>query len=455
MSKVIRIGGGGGYAAIHLDPALELIEKGNIDYICFDALSENELSLVTMNKLKNPSAPGYDMQMEKRMKQLLVPAMKNNVKIVSNMGSANPIGAAMWIANFAREQGLSGVKVAAITGDNVRADLLAGDFRAAENNKLISEFGDDLIAAHAYISCESIVEALAKGANIVVTGRMGDAAMFLGPLCYEFGWKKDDWDNLAKGTMIGHLLECAALLTGGNFCDPPYRVVENMAHIGFPIAEIHENGNVFLTKVEGSGGCVTVDTCKDQWLYEITDPYNYKHADVTVDITQAGFEQVGKDRVKITGRIIGKPSPDMLKASMGVRDGYLCQSTVWYGGPNALRRAQLAKEVYEERFRFRGFKPDVYKLFLLGIEGLYGNAPGVPKAEDLNLWEVGLRLAARGQDLNELEEMVHELTGRLCEIGPYGETCESFAFQHRTVVKYYHTFIPRDLIKAQITYVEV
>ncbi len=453
MGKVIRIGGGGGYAAIHLDPAEEMLKKGNLDYICFDCLSENELSLVTINKLEHPEATGYDMQLHKRMKRILKLALDNHVKIVSNMGSANPVGAAEWIAAYAQELGYTKVKVAAVTGDNVRSYLLESDHKAVENDGYIRDFGDHLIQAHAYISCEGIIEALGKGADIVVTGRMGDAAMFLGPLCYEFGWKNDDWDNLAKGTMIGHLLECGALMTGGNFADPPYRVVENIYRMGFPIAEIHENGDVFLTKVEGSGGCVTKDTCKAQWLYEITDPINYKHADVTIDVTQVEFVEVARDRIQMAGRIIGKPAPEMLKVAMGVQDGYYTQTTVWYGGPAAMERAKMAREIIKQRYEYIGFKPDAYRIFLLGQEGLYCNAPGVP--EDLKLWEVGVRMAARGQDPDELEEMVHEVTGRLCETGPYGETCESFALQRRKVVKYYHTFIPRDVIKTKITYVEV
>lgn len=451
--KTVRIGSGGGYAAAAMDPALDSIKYGDISYICFDSLSENELSLVALEKIKDSSIPGYDLQLEKRMKKLLKPALDHKVKIIGNMGSGNPVAAAEYIAGQVKALGYTGVKVAAVTGDNVREFLLASDYKTVENDRPIRDFGDKMLAAHAYIACDGIVEALEHGADIVVTGRMGDAAMYLGALRYEFGWAADDWDKLALGTMVGHQLECEILLCGGNFTDPPYKYTPQLWRAGYPIAEVGEDGSVIFTKPEGTGGMITVDTCKEQWLYEIVDPFCYKHADVSIDITKAHFEQIGKDRVRLCGPVVGSPYPDTLKVAIGVQDGYYTQATIWVGGPGALGRAKFARDMLNARFAHLGFRPDVYKLFLLGIEGLYGDAPGVPK--DLDPWEVGIRFAARGQDRAELEEMVHEATGRMTGLGPAGITCESFSLQLRDVVKYYHTFIPRDVIEMKVTYVEV
>jgi len=448
--KVIRLGGGGGFASDRIDAALELVEKGNINYLCSDSLSENELSLVTMRKLQDQSFPGYDTMLQIRMKDILPVALRRKVKIIGNMGSTNPVAAAKYVSAKAKELGHK-VKVAAITGDNVREYLMSGDFITIEGSRPIRDFGDDLVAAHAYVSSIGIERALREGAEIVLTGRVGDAALFLGALRYEFNWAEDDWDSLAIGTMVGHQLECAGQLTGGFYADPPYKTVEQAYKLGFPIAEVHDNGDVFFTKVQGTGGVVSVGTCKEQALYEVHDPANYKHAEVTVDLSKVDFQQVEKDRVKMFG-VRGKPSPDTLKVALGVREGYFSTTTIWFAGPGAKERAEWGRQVLYARFDYLGYRPDALGIFLMGVDGVYGNAPGVPK--NTNPWEVGLRVAARSHNKEELETMMLETAARLSTNGPAANTCEHTTWSVRDVVAYYHTFIPRESIKLEITYVE-
>jgi hypothetical protein len=452
-TKKIRIGGGSACAEDRVDHAVEMIERGSLDYICFDSLSENELSQVLIHKLSHPEDKGYDLQLEKRMTQVLPAALKHKVKVIGNMGSTNPVAAAEYIAALTKKLGYQGIKIAAVTGDNVRDYLLKSKgILTAEYSLPVNEFGDKLVAANAYIPCTCIEEALKNGADIVLTGRVGDSGLFLGALRYEFGWKSDDWDNLALGIMCGHQLECAAQLSGGYYADPPYKQVPNAHKIGYPIAEVHDNGDVFFTKAEGTGGVVDVDSCKEQIIYEIYDPSDYRHAEVIVNLTGVNFEQIRKDCVKMTG-VKGKPAPEKLKVALGVRDGYFTETYAWYGGPGARTRAEYAREMLYARFDYLGYKPDALGIFLMGIDGMYGSAPGVPKNTDP--WEVGVRMAVRGQNRQELVYMIAEATANLTNNGPASVSCMNSNYSIRDVVKYFHVFIPRDAINLKITYVEV
>lgn len=452
--KTVRIGGGAACAEDRVDHAVDMIERGNLDFVIFDSLSENELSQVTIKKLQDPTLPGYDLQLEKRMTQVLPAVLKNKVKLVSNMGSTNPLAAAEWVRDYARELGYKDIKIAAVAGDWVVDYLKTSDCRTVEGDKVCSGFGDDLVTANAYVPIQCIVDALEGGADIVLTGRVGDAAMALGALRYAFGWKDDEWDKLATGMMVGHMLECSAQLSGGYYADPPYKVVPNAHKIGYPIAEVSENLDVIFTKIDGSGGVVDVDVCKEQALYEVHDPKNYYHADVTIDLSNIQLEQVGKDRVRmVAGSIKGKPHTDKLKVSMGVKEGYFTSCYVWYAGPGALSRAKYARDMIYTRFDYLGYKPDAVKIFIMGVDGLYGDAPGVPK--DLDPWEVGLRMAARSHNKKELVYMVAEVTANMTNEGPAACSCENSSLYVRDVVAYYHTFIPRDVPKLTITYLEV
>lgn len=448
--KIIRIGGGGGFADDRIDAALELVEKGNLDYLSFDALSENELSQVAMKKLSDPTHPGYDRMLEYRMSKILPAALKNGVKIISNMGSTNPVAAAQYIANLSSKLGYSGVKVAAVTGDNVLAYIknCEENYITVEQQKDVKSFEENLIAANCYVPSYGIYEALDAGAQIICTGRIGDSAVFMGALRYELGWELDDWDHLALGIMVGHEMECAGQLTGGYYSDPPYKDIPNPFKLGFPLAEIYDNGDVIFTKVYGSGGIVTEDTCKEQALYEVHDPENYVHADVIVDLSHITFEQMGKDRVLMRG-IKGKPAPEKLKVALGVKEGYFSTATVWFAGPGAKERAEWARQMLYARFAYLDFHPDALQIFLMGIDGVYGMAPGVPK--NLNPWEVGVRVACRSHNKEEVEDIMMETACRMSTNGPAAGTCEHATWFVRDVVAYYHILIPREIVETKMT----
>ncbi|MBV9757333.1 MAG: DUF1446 domain-containing protein, partial [Alphaproteobacteria bacterium] len=266
--RTVRIGSGAGYSGDRIEPAVELCERGEIQYIGFECLGERTIALAQQDKLKDPDA-GFDPLLVARMRAVLPVAAARRIRLVTNMGAANPLAAARRTAAIARELGLRGLKIAAVTGDDVLDDLRHGDYALLERPGTVASLGDAIRSANAYLGVAPIVAALAGGADVVITGRVGDPALFVAPLVHEFGWAMDDWDRLGKATVIGHLLECAGQITGGYFADPGYKDVPDLARLGFPIAEVAADGSAVITKVAGSGGRISVRSCKEQLLYEL------------------------------------------------------------------------------------------------------------------------------------------------------------------------------------------
>ena len=254
--RSIHIGSGAGYSGDRIEPAVELAEHGNLDYLGFECLAERTIALAQGERLRNPDA-GFDPLLVARMEATLRPCATRGVRIITNMGAANPTGAAKAIADVARRLGLSGLKIAAVGGDDALRMLAEGEYPLLERPGTVADLGERVASANAYMGVAGILEALRQGADVVVTGRVGDPALFLAPLIHEFGWALDDWDKLGKGTVVGHLLECAGQITGGYFADPGYKDVPDLARLGFPIAEVSEDGSAVITKVEGSGGRVS------------------------------------------------------------------------------------------------------------------------------------------------------------------------------------------------------
>lgn len=248
--SIIRIGAGAGFQGNRLAPALDLAERGQLDYLVFECLGERTIASAQQARRKDPSR-GYDPLLERRMRAVLPVCAKNGTRIVTNMGAANPVGAAQHTARIARELGLSGLKVAAVTGDDVLDRI--GRFVLDETGAPASELGDRLVSANAYVGIDGLVEALAGGADVVICGRASDPTLFLAPLVHEFGWARDDWEKLGRGVLIGHLLECAAQITGGYFADPGVKDVPDLANIGHPLAEVDAEGNATITKLPGTG----------------------------------------------------------------------------------------------------------------------------------------------------------------------------------------------------------
>ncbi len=393
--KTIRIGSGAGYSGDRIEPAIELAEKGGIQYLAFECLAERTIALAQQDKMKNPEA-GYDPLLDRRMRAVLAICKARGIKIITNMGAANPQAAARRTAKIARELGIANLKVAAVAGDDVLEVCKQGDYPFIEIEGRVSGLGNRVLSANAYLGAEPIIRALKAGADVVITGRVGDPALFLAPLIHEFGWAFDDWDRLGKGTLVGHLLECAGQVTGGYFADPGFKDVEDLARLGFPIAEVNEGGDVVITKVEGSGGAVTEATCKEQLLYEVHDPANYIQPDVIADFSQVTIRQLGPDRVSVSGAT-GKPATPTFKTSVGYIDSYIGEGQISYAGPGALPRAKLALEIVRQRLQLCGVQLTESRFDLIGSNALHGE--GLSAGHDP--YEVRLRVTGRTNSLAE------------------------------------------------------
>ena len=297
--KKIRIGSGAGYAGDRIEPAVELMEKGNLDYIIFECLAERTVAIGQQDKEKDPSK-GYNQLLDYRMEKILPLMAKNKVKVITNMGAANPVSAAERTCEIARKLGVSGLKIACVTGDDITDELdKYENEKVLEDGTLLKKKKDVLISANVYMGAEGITKALEEGANLVITGRVSDPALTIGPLVHEFGWNIDDNpDQMGQAVLAGHLLECAGQVTGGYFADPGYKDVPDLWKLGFPLIEIDETGAFTVTKVEGSGGLVSVDTCKEQMIYEIHNPKAYLTPDATADFSKVTFRQVGENQVR-------------------------------------------------------------------------------------------------------------------------------------------------------------
>lgn len=442
--KTIRIGSGAGYSGDRIEPAVELAERGDLHYLGFECLAERTIALAQAERLRDPAA-GFDPLLVARMEAVLPACRANGVRVVTNMGAANPVGAARAAAEVARRLGLSGLRIAAVGGDDVLDVVRRGEHRLLERPGAVADLGDSILSANAYMGADGIVEALRGGADVVITGRVGDPALFLAPLIHEFGWAMDDWDRLGRGTVVGHLLECAGQITGGYFADPGYKSVPDLARLGFPIAEVAENGSAVISKVEGSGGRVSVASCKEQLLYELLDPTAYLQPDVTADFSTVRFAQAGPDQVAMSGGT-GRPRPDTLKVSVGYRDSYVGEGQISYAGPGALARGQLALEIVRERLALTGVRVTETRFELIGVDAVH---PGGAQAVELDPREVRVRVAGRTESMAEAVRIGNEVE-TLYTNGPAGG---GGAWKSaRQVVAVVSTLIPQSLTRAQIYY---
>jgi hypothetical protein len=441
----VKIGCGAGYSGDRIEPAIELAEKGGIQYLGFECLAERTIALAQLEKIKNPER-GYDPLLEARMRAVLGICKSNGVKIITNMGAANPAQAAERTAAIARELGLKGLKIAAVTGDDV-LDLCRGsNLPLLETGDQVRDLGNRIVSANAYLGAEPIVEALHADADVIITGRVSDPALFLAPLIKEFGWAMDDWDRLGKGTVAGHLLECAGQITGGYFADPGYKDVIGLARLGFPIGEVNEDGDVVITKVSGSGGAITAATCKEQLLYEVHDPANYAQPDAVADFSQITVEEAGPDRVLVRGAL-GKPRPAALKVSIGYIDGYTGEGQISYAGPGARARGELALDIVRERLKLTAVDMTEARFDMIGVNALHGGT----LSAGIEPYEVRIRVAARTGSLAEAVRIGNEVE-TLYTNGPAGG---GGAFKSaREVIVVASVLLPRELVKPAVAYLE-
>jgi hypothetical protein len=363
MPDKVRIGAGSGFQGDRLEPAVILASQGELDYLALECLAERTIALAQLRRLADPEA-GYDPLLEKRLGSLLPIAKRNGVRIVTNMGAANPLAAGRKVIRLSRELNLS-VKVAVVTGDDV-VSLLEPSMRTIEaRGAALSEY--EIVSANAYLGADAIVPALATGADVVITGRVADPSLFVAPIAHAFGWRLDDWERLGRATAVGHLLECAGQVTGGYFAEPGLKDVANLAHLGFPWCDVDPEGTGVLGKVAGTGGAITVRTAKEQLLYEVTDPGGYITPDVVADFTGVSLRQTAPDRVSVQGAH-GRLRTPTYKVSVGYRAGFVGEGEVSYAGAKAKERAQLAGEIVSERLRED--VPDL-RIDLIGIDSAH------------------------------------------------------------------------------------
>ena len=441
--KTVRIGAGAGYSGDRIDPAVELAARGSLSYLVFECLAERTIAIAQKARLLDP-AVGFDPLLEERLEAVLPLCNENRIRIISNMGAANPQAAAAKARDVARRLGLRGLRFAAVTGDDILPVVRSSSlFLESMEGTLPSV--DKWVSANAYVGALPIVEALNQGADVILTGRVADPALFLAPLIYEFAWSLDDWNTLGQGTVVGHLLECAGQLTGGYFADPGYKDVPNLAALGFPIAEVQSDGAAVFTKVEGSGGLLNRATCTEQLLYEIQDPASYFTPDVVADFSHVSIEEVGRDRVRVFGGK-GRTRPSTLKVSIGYHDGYIGEGQISYAGPNAMRRAELAHEILT--MRLGGADVSELRVDFIGIDSIHGpylsrNAP-IP-------YEVRLRAAARAGSLRSAARVPREVEA-LYTNGPAGGGGATGST--REVIAIISALIPREAVSHQIHFLE-
>jgi hypothetical protein len=445
--KIIRSGAGAGYSGDRIEPAIELAERGGVQYLVFECLAERTVALAHQERRRQPSR-GYDPFLAQRMHAVLRPCMAKGIRIITNSGAANPLGGAEQVAEVARSLGISGVRIAAVTGDDVLSLLQNGDFPIHETGGRFAELGGRVVSANAYIGASALVEALAGGADVVVTGRAADPSLYLAPLVHEFGWAMDDWHRMGQGTLVGHLLECAGQITGGYFADPGFKEVPALARLGFPIGEVDRDGSVVISKLSGSGGRVSEATCKEQLLYEIHDPARYLTPDVAADFSEVTVREIGSDRVRVEGGT-GTERPETLKVSVGYIDGYVGEGQISYGGPGAIARARLALDVVAERLEMTGLRAVERRLDLIGYDALYGPAPSIDGREPP---EVRARVAVRTQTLEDAIRVGNEVES-LYTNGPAGGG--GVTKSARDVVGVVSTFLPRQLVRPSVHYLEV
>ncbi|MDP2820055.1 MAG: acyclic terpene utilization AtuA family protein [Polaromonas sp.] len=444
--KTIRIGAGAGYSGDRIPPAVELADKGDLDYLVFECLAERTIALAQLERSQDARL-GFDPLLRDRMEAVLLSCASKGVKIITNMGAANPQAAGEEVIKIARELGLARLKVAVVHGDDVLPLIHEQALTIMESGAALQSLGSSVLSANAYIGAEALVEALQRGADVVITGRVADPALFLAPLIHEFGWSMSDWQKMGQGTVIGHLLECAGQVTGGYFADPGYRDVPDLANLGFPFAEVSAEGHAIITKVEGSGGCVTVATCTAQLLYEIEDPASYLQPDVAADFSGVTLTQVAPNRVRVEGAT-GRQRPASLKVTVGHRDGFIGEGQISYAGLGAQARGQLALDVLRQRLDASGIQALDSRYELIGVNAIHG--PSL--AAGYEPYEVRARVAMRVTTRKEAERVANEVEAMYLN-GPAsgGGVTKSV----REVIAAVSVLVPRDLVRTSVTTMEL
>jgi hypothetical protein len=450
MSRTVRIAAGQGFWGDWLEAPVRQVQGGKIDYLMMDYLAEVTMSIMQKQKSRDPKA-GYARDFVPLMERILPEVVSKGIRVVTNAGGVNPRGCAEAVVGAARRLGLAGkVRVGLVSGDDILErldDLMARghDLSDLDSGRPLAEVRDRVLSANAYLGLAPIVEALRQGANVIVTGRVTDTGLTLGPLVHEFGWARDDWDRIAAGTIAGHIIECGAQSSGGNLLKD-WRKVRGLENPGFPIAEASEDGSFVITKHPGTGGVVNVASVTEQLVYEMGDPHNYITPDGVADFTTIRLRQAGKDRVQVSG-IQGRPRTDKLKVSIAYFYGYKAVGTLVYSWPDAYEKARRADQVLRGRLKALGLSFEQVLTEYVGVDATHGRLSGPPTPE---LAEVQLRVGVRATDRAAVERFTREIAP-LVLTGPPSVT--GFAGgrpQVEEIVAYWPALIDRTEIEPYV-----
>lgn len=447
-----RIGSGAGFSGDRIDAPQSVVAAmaaaGKGGAIIFETLGERTLALGQIARKQDPQR-GYEPLLEELLEPILAQCVASGIVVVGNFGAANPPAAAAAIQALAGRLDLGELRIAVVDGDDLLGRIDLSQTERWDGDAHVPDVDGDVIAINAYLGASTIADAIRAGAQVVVTGRVADPALALGPLVAHFGWSWDDLDRIAAGTLVGHLLECGSQVSGGFFADPGVKDVPDTANLGFPIAEVEADGSFVVTKAEGTGGLVDLRTVKEQLLYEVHDPAAYLTPDVTLDITTVELEQVGPDRVRVTGAR-GHPAPKKLKATVSFYGDWLGEAEISYAGPNALARARLAITTINERLRLRGL-PVRHRADVIGTVSVFDAEDGslLNDYGDAAAGDYRVRFAFGAPSQREAERAVQEVNALYC-CGPAGGGGVRQSVRPR--VRTLSHMVPRDLVRSSFQF---
>jgi len=455
MRERIRIAGGQGFWGDLPDAPVRQVEGGPIDYLMLDYLAEVTMSIMQKQRSRDPNA-GYAKDFIPLMRQILPACIERNIKVTANAGGVNVEGCAQAVKNVAAELGLSGkYRLGIVTGDDIMTRLdefldRGIELRNMDTGEALSQVRDRIQSANVYLGAWPMVEALNRGAQIVITGRATDTGLTLAPLIHEFGWAVDDWNRLSAGTIAGHIIECGGQSSGGN-CQYDWRNIPDLANIGFPIVEASPDGTFIITKHEGTGGRVNIPSVKEQLLYEMGDPHEYITPDCVADFATVQLEDAGENRVRVHG-IKGYPATDSLKVSISYSAGFKAVGTLVYSWPDAYDKAQAADRILRSRLDRLGLKFDQVLTEFVGANATHGPLAGQPSPD---LPEVQLRVGVRSEDRRAVEQFTKQIAP-LVLTGPPGVT--GFAGGRpkvEEIVAYWPALIGKSEINPMVNVLEV
>ena len=454
MKEKVRVASGQGFWGDLLTAPVDQVRGGPIDYLMLDYLAEVTMSIMQKQRARDPQA-GYAKDFVALMREILPDCVEKDIKVLSNAGGVNVAGCAEAIKDVAGELGLSRkVKIGVVSGDDIlgRLDEFADqgvEITNMETGEPLSDIRDKVQSANVYLGAGGLVEALGKGAQIIVGGRLTDTGLTLAPLMHEFGWKFDDWDLVSAGTIAGHIIECGAQASGGN-CQYDWKNIPDLGNVGFPIVEAFPNGEFIVTKHEGTGGRVNVQSIKEQLLYEMGDPKAYITPDVVADFSSIHLAPDGENRVRVFG-IKGNPKTDFYKVSIAYSAGWKAVGTLVYAWPDAYEKAKAADKVLRDRLERLGLKFDLILTEFVGVNATHGHLAGVPSPD---IPEVQLRVGVRGQNKGDVERFTKELAP-LILTGPPAVT--GFAGGRpkvEEIMAYFPALIPKTLIETKVDVIE-